>query len=175
MKSHQRIHIVWGIISVLILGSSLSFADDRDDRASLRGIEGVRIVVEDLDPEVVKDGLTEGQIRADVDLKLSVAGIKVLSEEENRKEKGHPWLYVNAAIMKTDSGSYVYTIFIEFNQDVRLVRDPDVEVSIGTWEVVHTGMTEKLSHIRERVKTHVDEFVNAFLSVNPRQGQTESD
>ena len=175
MKSFQRIGIALGLAVSFMAVNLSSFADDRDDRTSLRGVQGVRIVVEKLNPEVVKDGLTEGQIRADVDLKLSVAGIKVLSEEESRKEKGRPWLYVNAAVMKTEGGSYVYTIFIEFNQDVRLVRDPDIEVSTGTWEVVHTGMTDKLSHIRERVKTHVDEFVNAFLSVNPKQGQTESD
>ena len=173
MKSHQRIRIVWGIMSVLILGSSLSFADDRDDRASLRGLRGVRIVVEDVDAEIVKDGLARDQLYTDVELKLLMAGIKVLNEAENRMEKGRPWLYVNAAIMKTDSESYIYTIFIEFNQDVRLVRDPDVEVSTGTWKVVHTGVAGKISHIRERVKMHVDEFVNAYLSVNPKQEQAE--
>jgi hypothetical protein len=160
-----------GILSVLIFGSSLSFADDWDDRVSLRGLQGVRIVVEDVDPQIVKDGLAKDQLYTDVELKLLMAGIKVLTEAENRMEKGHPWLYVNAAIMKTESESYIYTIFIEFNQDVRLVRDPDVAVSTGTWKVVHTGMAHKISHIRERVKMHMDEFINAYLSVNPKQEQ----
>jgi hypothetical protein len=173
MKSYQRASIILGNIAFLTLMSSLSFADDWDDRVSLRGLQGVRIVVEDVDPQIVKDGLAKDQLYTDVELKLLMAGIKVLTEAENRMEKGHPWLYVNAAIMKTDSESYIYTIFIEFNQDVRLVRDPDVEVSTGTWKVVHTGVAYKISHIRERVKMHMDEFVNAYLSVNPKQEQSE--
>ena len=171
MKSFQRASIILSNIAFLTVMNSLSFAEDWDDRVSLRGLQGVRIVVEDVDPQIVKDGLAKDQLYTDVELKLLMAGIKVLTEAEARMEKGRPWLYVNAAIMKTDSESYIYTIFIEFNQDVRLVRDPDVAVSTGTWKVVHTGMAHKISHIRERVKMHVDEFVDAYLSVNPIREQ----
>lgn len=55
---------------------------------TLKGLKGVYVVIEDLNEEVIKDGLTVDAIRTDVELKLRLAGIPVLLEEARLKEPG---------------------------------------------------------------------------------------
>jgi hypothetical protein len=65
----------------------LSFAlDDEYSRESLRGLRGVHVIVEVLRPAVKKGGLTEAMIRTDTELKLRLAGIRVLTQDEALKE-----------------------------------------------------------------------------------------
>jgi membrane-bound lytic murein transglycosylase D len=66
----------------------------RDPR-SLRGIHALRVVVEDLSSAVEQAGLHRTDIQTDVELKLRLAGIKVLPEDAQPLS---PYLYVNANV-----------------------------------------------------------------------------
>jgi membrane-bound lytic murein transglycosylase D len=66
----------------------------RDPR-SLRGIQALRVVVEDLSSAVEQAGLHRTDIQTDVELKLRLAGIKVLPEDAQPLS---PYLYVNANV-----------------------------------------------------------------------------
>ena len=68
--------VLWGIIG--LSGGSSWAVDSEQSRASMRGIEGVGVVVESLDPEVERAGLTKHQLQTDVELQLRKAGIRVL-------------------------------------------------------------------------------------------------
>ena len=115
MKVYQRVSFVLGIIVVLTLLSSSVFAvKQKLSQPTFGGLEGVYLAVEDLNPEIEQDGLTTNHIKGDVEQRLRLAGIKVLSEEEWKKEKGSPYLYVNAHIMKVMNGVYVFNISTAF-------------------------------------------------------------
>ena len=72
------------VLSVFFLLSWPAMAfplDNAQTRTSLRGLEGIYVIVEDLKPDVEEDGLTRRQIEVEVMKRLKTAGIKMLSEE----------------------------------------------------------------------------------------------
>ena len=173
MKSCQRISFILGIVVVLTLVDSYVFALDNEvTRSTLRGIKGVYVIVDSLTPEIEKSGLIVDLLKTDVELKLRLAGIKVLSNEEFHAGPAGiiPILGVTPTIMKSTT-IYIYNIGIMLNQGVILLRQQeDLKVSIAiTWSHGLTGFTSNLHSIRDRVKDLVDIFINAYLSVNPKK------
>lgn len=158
------------ILALLICLDTVVFAqDDEDTRRTLRGLKEIFLYVEPLDPQIEKMGLTRNLIQMDTETKLKLAGI-VQRGEEFAKSSGHPYLYVNVNIsmLKTQITRYLFYIRIELNQEVALVRTPDVRVSTATWSTGGWGIDFSLDNIRQTVKTQVDKFINAFLAENPK-------
>jgi len=156
--------VLWGIIG---LAGIESRADDGElARATLRGVEGVRVVVEELRPEVERTGLSRQQLQTDVELRLRKAGIRVLTKEE--RVPGRPWLYVNANVTVGASGIIAYQIDVGLRQNARLETDDSFAIAI-TW-TYSTGMwvASTPTHVRNLVQDGVDHFINAYLSVHPR-------
>ena len=151
---------------------SFVFADSRNYREvfreSLRGIKGVWIYIDDLEPQIETDGLTKDQILADVKQRLKLGGIKLLSENKFHLAPGSPYLDVIPGIIKSQYGrGYIYSIIIRLHQAVYLKRSPDVEIEEAiTWVIAGVGATDDLNTIRETIKILVDEFINDYLSVN---------
>jgi hypothetical protein len=74
-------------------------------------------------------GLTKETIQTDVELKLRLAGMRVVTREEGVKLSGHPFVYV--AVNITKSGEAV-NITVELDQDVRLERNGQLESTVAT-------------------------------------------
>ncbi|MGQ9647342.1 MAG: hypothetical protein ACUVWO_12490 [Thermodesulfobacteriota bacterium] len=157
--------VIAGLIS---LNLSASGQDDETTRCTLRGLEGVFVHVEPLDPRVEQDGLTKNQIHADTETKLKSAGIRVLTTEEFLKLNGHPYLYigVNISVLRTQITRYLFYIRIELNQEVVLVRTPETRLSTVTWSAGGWGIDFSLDNIRQTIKTQVDKFINVYLAEN---------
>jgi len=153
---------------ILICGNTYAFFDSKHTRLTLKGLKGVFVLVEDLNEEVVKDGLTRDDIRTDVEQKLRLAAIPVFSQEESYKEPGVAILVIFANIGKQAKRSYVCYIQVSLTQDVTLVRSPDVKTIGQTWSTGGIGWGMELKDIRDRIKHYVGEFINAYLSVNPK-------
>ena len=128
-------------------------------------------------------GLSEEAIRTDVELKLRMAGIPVLSGlAEASTTPGRPILSIVLFGTQQDAGgtsqlkTAIYSIDVEFYQKVRLVRwAMAYELSAITWSVGTFGVkkdtdAEIVRKIREFTKDLVDSFINAYLSVNPKGG-----
>lgn len=164
-KSILVIVVVGTLIS---LNLSASGQDDETTRPTLRGLQGVFVHVEPLDPQVEQDGLTKNQIQADTESRLKSAGIKVLTREEFLQLSGHPYLYVgvNISILKTQITRYLFYIRIELNQEVVLVRTPERKLSTVTWSAGGWGIDFSLDNIRQTIKTQVDKFINVYLAEN---------
>ncbi len=138
----------------------------------LSGLKGVFVLVKELDPDANQIGLTKEIIQQDVELKLRMAGMNVLTQRERYSEPGKPFLYINLDIINI-ADSFVYNILVELLQKVRLVRMPDLVHTGTTWSkgskghVRLNGMPEQV--IRNRIKDLVDLFLNDYLSVNPKK------
>jgi hypothetical protein len=154
-------------LSFLNLASNGFAQDDENTRPTLRGFQGVHVVVEQLSPPIEKDGLTKSQLQKDTELKLQAAGIKVLSKEEFIKTVGKPYLYmnINISILRTQITRYIFYIRVEFNQDVSLVKSPMVVPAV-TWSTGGWGIDFSLENIRDLIKDQVDKFVNAYFAAN---------
>ena len=174
MNPYLRIVFVGGVCLFLGMLPFLSYAlasDAKYNRASLRGIEGVYVRVEGLTPELEKDGLKEVLILRDVESELRTAGIRTLSKEKWFDMMGSPHLYVNINCLKLgETKEYIYSIRIEFRQNVYPEREPILILGATTWSVGGViGITQRIDKIRASLKGRVDEFIEAYLSVNPKR------
>ena len=151
-----------------------SFAqDDEFSRQTLRGLQGVQIVIEPLRPEIQGDGLTVDQLRTNTEQKLEMAGIKVLSETENQMVPGRAYIYVHSNISKYRYfPEYIYTNKVELVQDVYLVRAFNIKTGAVTWSISTTGIAPKLEDIRTSMEDLVGYFIEAYLSVNPKERES---
>ena len=87
-----KLTVLWGLIGLPALGNC---ADDGDfARATLRGLQGVFVLIEDLSPESERAGLTAQQRQTDVEEQLRHAGMPVLTQEQAFRVQGAPYLYV---------------------------------------------------------------------------------
>ncbi len=165
----------WSRLLLFWLISQLSFANAKDSensRGSLAGLRGIRVVVEHLEPEVERAGLTEAAIQTDAELKLRLPGIPVLTLDQWRNEPGSPYLYLNAIVNPSLSSSWGYSTSVALVQDVRLSRNPAVIVDATTWDVSSGGGEARPVNIPERVrnslKDKTDQLVNGYLAMNPK-------
>ena len=147
--------------------------DSEPNRQTLRGLQGVKVLVEDLGSDIERLGLTKAQLTVDTETKLRKAGIKVLTQEECLQTPGEPYLYVNININtgKPGDDKYSYSIDIGVIQNVLLQRDPRTKSYSVTWSTGGVGIVEKESvgSLRTSVDEVVNLFVTAFDSVNPKK------
>ena len=159
-------------LAVLALICGNGYAQDVEQtRNSLRGLSGVYVVPENpLEEDAIRGGLSQDTIRKEAELKLRLAGIRVLSREEWEKEPGRPYLQVWPKVLKGGVlGGYIYHISLEFKQYVSLVRSSSIQVFGTTWSVEHMGYTPELKDIQDKVNGRIDQFINAYLSVNAKK------
>ena len=150
---------------------AFAIGDSEYSRPTLRGLNNVFVLVEEVDPEMEKDGLTASQIKTDVELKLRLAGIKVFSRAEAVKQKGSPYLYVRLSGFKDTIGRttvYIFHLSFQFNQRVFLERDLSINADACTWALNHTGRSGRIGEIRDTIKNYADRFLNAYFSANPK-------
>ena len=149
----------------VLLFSITAWADTPSQRATLRGIRAVAVVVEDTHADAQRDGLTRRQLQTDVEQRLRQAGIKVHNDAP-----GFLDVFVNT--LKIESGFYAYAIRVQFRQRVRMERNLKIAALASTWEapsVVGTVGTRALRDVRGSVRDRVDEFINAYLEQNPKR------
>lgn len=145
----------------------------KEQQESLRGLKGVFVLVEAVDKDIEKLGLTRDQLYSDVELRLRKAGIPDPKTEGMAEDiiKGgtFPFLYVRVAAHKDASGLFAFSIEVDFKQSVTLTRDPTIKALGTTWESGSVGTVgaSNLQMIREAVSNHVDKFIRDFLSMNP--------
>jgi len=173
MGTYHRAAATAGLFLALTLWTGLSFlfaGDQKHNRASLGGIKEFYVVVEKVDPEIEKEGLTQDQICTDIESRLRKAGIKTIPKADAFDVAGSPYLYVNADVLKLGATrEYIYSINTAFKQDVYLAREPVMVLGAATWSTGETiGITGSLQKIRASIAAQVEQFVGAFHDVNPR-------
>jgi len=140
---------------------------------SLKGLQGVYILVESIKPEIEKLGLTQSKIKTDVELRLRKAGIKVLSKQDSFEAPGMPYLYIIANVLPHPSlGTVAYTVKVELCQEVILSRNNQDKGDASTWWTPGmlglAGKNQFVRIIRDEVADQVDKFINDYLSLNPK-------
>ena len=157
----------------ILVASPLYALDSEINRATLKGLRGVRVLVEDLAPEVEREGLVKDQLQKGVEERLRSAGIRVLTQEEAVKVPGEPCLYlnINISFAKGEEEICSYSIDVVLIQNVTLVRIPKQTSYSVTWSTGGVGLIGKksLSELQESVEGLVDIFVKAYNGVNSKR------
>jgi hypothetical protein len=138
--------------------------------ATLKDIIAVCVAVESLPDSAKVIILAKEAIQTDVELKLRLAGMRVVTQEQSLSIFGRPCVYVNVTLLQiTDGKAQAANVKVELIQKVKLVRNEEIEEVVPTWEAGSLISTPNptAEWIRDEVKDQVDKFLNAWLSVNP--------
>ena len=149
-----------------------------DKRESLRDLPGVGVVVEHFRSEAEDAGFDQQVFRTDVELRLRMAGVRVL---ENLRPS---WLYLNANVLHRERNlADAFNISLELNQEVilqsRIGSDPrnlpedlaSATMFAPTWMTGKAGFGT-VADVRDAVRDLVDKFANDWLAANPLNGKT---
>lgn len=154
------------LIAVLLALPAIAPAvgDTALDRSTLRGLAAVSVVVDKLDPQLQKAGITEDTVRARVEDRLRAADIPV---DPQRPE----FVGVRITGVRDNRGPFAAAVTLAAYQQVALSRDAKIRTSTPTWEVQTVLLAEPKQLYRAAMDS-IDElaagFVAAYRSVNPK-------
>ena len=133
------------------------------DRATLRGLMAVNVVIEPVAPEIQKEGATTDGLRTLLEKRLGDAGIRI-----DPASTAFVGLRVTSA--RAARGPFAIAFSVGLYQPVVLTRDRDVRTATDTWEIGAVVLADTKQVYRACMDT-VDElagqFVVAYRSVNP--------
>jgi hypothetical protein len=165
------------VLGVIICGISWCAGAAKSERNSLVGLEGVGVVIRELPPEADSYWLTKEQLESQVKRHLRRHGIAVLDEKERLRRAGRPHLYVVVNPLITEGYNICAVSYdISLRQDVWLARDHLKKCRATTWNrsaVSLTGTGILADGVKKNLRLYLNEFVRAYLTVNPRQPAKE--
>lgn len=170
-------------LTFLLATSSVASAQYNPGKENLPGLTGVKLRVmfghcpsrnlnncaEGLDearrPEILK------LLEADTTAKLEEAGIPLFRGADDRsKEAGSPELVVMVTLDKLNGFVHPIVTEVTLLQRVRLVRDPSIETYAVTWSRDGVGGPKlEIPMIQRLVAGLIDQFIQDYLAVNPKQ------
>src|SRR5262245_2804814 len=141
---------------------------------SLAGLDSVAgLIVEELDSEVVKNGLSRDDVRAEIEVLLYKHGLLKLDIK-----LFDPLLHVQVGTYKIGS-VFAFTVRLEFLQNMRFARPmpksslrlfvPE-KVRVPTWSriVIGAAPVSDLSAIRRALRELTTEFITDFKKANDK-------
>ena len=154
-------------VMVAVSTSSFAFIKQGEEDV-LRGLGAVTVKVERLRAEIEQDGLFASTLQSDVEMKLRLAGIKVLSEEQAMESPASPYLYLFVDAFKHSEG-YIYRIQLSLREPVMVLRTHTKLFATTLRIRDELGITFFLSEIRGEAQDLVDEFLKAWEMVNRKK------
>ena len=134
------------------------------------------LVIEDLKPEIERDGLTTQIILDDTQNRLQSGGVNILDTKvpEMAKKRGADWLkqggpflHIRPHILKTEKGKYAYNISAELCQSIILEREEKIRMGGGvTWSTHSFGITAEIKEVRSKIMEQVGIFLTDYKAVN---------
>ena len=164
------------MIPALLLAMALSSAAvpaqpaTADERRSLSGISGVDVVVEQLDPTALADGLTTDQLKTEAQLKLGAAGIKVSTRYESYLDIEVIYLTVNDKSENLNLG-FVASIMVSLKQLANLARHKEISTWARTWQrkgLIYGPPGQGREAVKNGVGNLVSQFIGDYLPANPK-------
>ncbi|HXQ28291.1 MAG TPA: hypothetical protein VN848_03395 [Gemmatimonadales bacterium] len=165
------------ILTGLALGLAATAADAQQDspasRATLVGLPGFYVAVEDMDSAAARVGVTAQVLEADVRDKLTTAGIRMYTEDDFKHVLEVPQYYVNVnmlALHGAQAGLFTYNVSAEVRQAIKLARDPSISSTSVTWRAPATvgtvGSDNFYVAIRDVVRDQTDLLLTALRMAN---------
>lgn len=125
----------------------------------LKGIDKLSIIIEYLDEDAIKIGLTEGRLRTVTELRLRKEGIKITEGSST------PWLYVNINVIRG-----AYNIDLKIFDSVIIPRLQNVSIYASIWSTGIVGTySDHLEYIISSLSAGLDKFLNDWYKANPKK------
>lgn len=140
------------------------------EQTSLVGLKGINVLVEDMNPQAERLGLTTAEIQKDVELRLRKAGIRILTEKESSEMPGIHYLLVRVnTYIRSGSPLCAFNIRVLVKQTVTLETGFSTVATIWNTEALGSVETDNIRKIRDSVGGLVDKFINDYLAANPKK------
>ena len=162
------------LLLTLAIGNAAA-VDSEQTRKTLAGLQGVYVIVEELQPNIQKYAskfdLDKASLQKTAESRLRDAGIRTLNGDEWLKTPGRPVLYINVNTHEQEKYWFAYNIEVELQQVAAMEANPAIKSLVGTWSVNMAGMVNigTINVLQDRVKNLVDIFIKAYLAANPKK------
>jgi hypothetical protein len=154
--------LISSLACMVMLSLMSAKAEEPPGPRAMRGLTSVFVLIEGLDAVAGKLVLDVTQLQTDVELKLRLAGMRVIPNGG----LGVAFVYVNVNIADDASAA---NVSLSLSQDVTLYRDPALFIAATPTWATETLLTHPTGlGIRNKVKDQVDRFLNEWLKANPR-------
>jgi hypothetical protein len=156
------------LVALLMSGGIVRAATNTPmDRATLRGLHGLKVVVEPPSPELESAGINAENLRAQIEERLRNAGVTI--DPQAREFLGLGFM---AALEK--KGATALCLHLDLYQNVSLERDATIKTATETWGTQSVVLVWP-KQLNEVAGSTVDElttqFINAYKSANPQAAQ----
>jgi len=134
------------------------------DRATLKGVKAVGVIIDQLPQDLPKEGVTPDALQARLTERLREANITI---DPAAKE----FVGIRASSVRAAKGPYAVSMTIGLYQPVTLARDPSMRAAPQTWEVDTVMMADPKLLYRAAMDSVDDlaaRFIAAYRSVNPQ-------
>ena len=138
-------------------------------RDTLRGLPGVEVAVEQLQPELERDGLTGATIHDEVVQRLRAAGIAVYTSQNENPSEAKPYLYVDVnAVRLGGQNLYAIALQVQVRQTLRSPVTSSNIVDAMTWDArtVLVAPGNNLTSVRLTIRQYVDHFIEDWRAVH---------
>jgi len=157
----------------MIAAPAAAQLDAPGSRATLVGLPGFFVAVEDMDTSAARIGITSAVIQTDVEARLRAAGIRLYTAEDFKNVLEVPQLYVNInqlSLHGPQAGLFTYNATTEVRQAIKLARNPAIGSTSVTWRAPATvgtvGSDNFYIAVRDVVREEVDLLITAFRAAN---------
>jgi hypothetical protein len=136
-------------------------------RDTLRGLPGVEVIVEPIEPALERDGLAAAAIRADLTARLQAAGIAVYRSQNENPSPAKAYVYAQVTAAPTGQG-YAVAVQLQVRQSLRSLISTAVIVDAVTWDQ-HTVMTvprQRLGEVNGVLREQLDQFIEDWSAVH---------
>jgi hypothetical protein len=163
-KSISGTIVLWVVLAI----STCAFAQvAMGDKEVLRRLDRVHVTLERLQPEIELDGLYGNILLSDAEIRLKMAGIKVLSEEECLETSNVASLSLRVNTLKRRFG-YIYRVELFLVEPVELIRNK-MRRDARILEIPGGWAMGSVSDIRKKASDTMDEFIRAWEEANPKK------
>jgi hypothetical protein len=138
-------------------------------RDTLRGLPGLEVVVEDVQPDVELNGVSRAMIQADVVRRLRAAGIAVYSSQRDNPSPAKAYLYVHVNALEFPAPKmYAVALQLQVRQTVRSVVSESQIVDAMTWDAhdVLGVPADRFAEVQAAIQHFVDLFVSDWVAVH---------
>ena len=151
---------------LLLLPPATNGAGDQPiDRATLKGLKAVGMVIDTIDPEIEKLGVTRDVVLTRM---LALLGNDRITVDPGATE----FLGLRMIAVRAGHGPFAVSLTLGLYQPVLLSRNHDVRTSTQTWETDTILMADPkilVTACTESAGFLLDRFATAYRSVNPEQ------
>jgi hypothetical protein len=148
---------------VLLPPATRAAGDAPLDRATLRGLKGIGVVIDVLDPELQKLGITR-------DALINRLLARLQGDRITIDPAASEFVGLRITAVRGNRGPFALALAFGLYQPVLLSRNHDLRTSTQTWEVETVLMADPkvlLTACAESADDLADRFAAAFHAVNP--------